>query len=157
MAGVCVATRIVLLSRIPVRKFNGACARSMPAEGGAAAAVSGYRAAAAASGHPAGCRPACPERSPGDDLGCDVWPQGGPAVFRIAAPVVPVVGRVHADEPSTAVLVAGRDVGRSAWLAPGLAVDEFMRDTAGGQLGAERVEELSHCRHVVSFTWRGSP
>src|SRR6266496_772834 len=101
--------------------------------------------------------PACLERSLGNDLGCDVWPQDGPAVFQVAAPVVPVVGRVHADVPGVPVLVADHDVWRSAWFVIGLVVDQFMRDTARSQLGAEHVKELSHCHYVVSLSLAGGP
>src|SRR6266536_2174245 len=100
--------------------------------------------------------PACLERSLGDDLGCDVWPQDGPAVFQVAAPVVPVVSRVHTDAPGVPILVADRDVRRSAWLGFRLAVDQFMRDAARGQLDAEHVKELSHCHYVVSLSWHAA-
>src|SRR6266568_3812882 len=156
MAGIRVATRIVPLSRIPVRIINGpahgACRRKAKVRGRSVVIrpQRQHQITLRALG------PACPERPPGDYLGCDVWPQSGPAVFQIAAPVVPVVGRVHTDAPGVSVLVADRDVGRNAWFASGLAVDEFMRDTAGGQLDAERVKELSHCHCVVSLSWQAA-
>src|SRR6266568_3769895 len=122
MAGTCIATRMVPLSRIPVRKFNGptdgACWRKAAVRRRSVVIRPQRQRQIALRAF----GPACLERSLGDYLGRDVWPQNGPAVFQIAAPVVPVVGRVHTDAPNAPVLVADCDVWRNAWLAFGLAI-----------------------------------